>query len=415
MERGSILRRLTVVVGATLAVTVGNSLPAQALTALASPEAPNNAEAAAGWLARQLVDGERMEIVFDGTAYPDQGLTADVVLALDSAKVGQEHAAKATAWLSTPDVLSGYLGDGTAESYAGAHAKLALVAQAQGRNPASFGGVDLLSRLTALQAPSGRFSDKSSFGDNSNGITQALAVVTLERAGTAPAVAVDYLIGSACPDGGFPLYFEQPACASDVDTTGLVTQALLAAGRTAEAGKALDWLQGKQQGDGGFGGSGPTPGVNANSTGLAAAALHVGGRTAPAERAVGYLTSLQVGCAGAAADRGGIAYDRAGFSADNARRATAQAIPGITGVGLSEATAESALGPAPALDCGGAPAPSTPDTSPVDGNQPVDPVDKGRPELAATGADLGTAVTLGGVLLLAGIGLLVLRRRGTSS
>jgi hypothetical protein len=409
MDRGPIFRRLTVVVGATLALAAGGSLPANAAPG------PDTAEAAAGWLARQLADGERMETVFDGTTYPDQGLTADVVLALDSAKAGQEYAARATAWLSTPDVLSGYLGDGTTESYAGAHAKLALVAQAQGENPASFGGVDLISRLTALQAPSGRFSDKSSFGDNSNGITQALAVVALERAGTAPAPSVDYLAGSACPDGGFPLYFEQPTCASDVDTTGLVTQALLAAGRTAEAGKALDWLQGKQQGDGGFGGSGPTPGVNANSTGLAAAALHAGGRTAPAERAAGYLTALRVGCAGAAADQGAIAYDGAGFRADNARRSTAQAIPGITGIGLSEVSAEGARGPAPVLDCGGAPAPSTPDTPPADGNQPLDPVDRGRPELAATGADLGTAVTLGAVLLLAGAGLLVPRRRGTSS
>lgn len=400
-----ILRRLTVVVGTTLAVVAGASLPANA------DAAPNTAETAAGWLARQLVDGERMETVFDGTAYPDQGLTADVVLALDSAKVGQEHAAKATAWLSTPDVLSGYLGDGTAESYAGAHAKTALVAQAQGQNPASFGGVDLISRLTALQAPSGRFSDKSSFGDNSNGITQALAIIALDRNGTAPAAAVGYLAGSACPDGGFPLNFEQPTCASDVDTTGFVVQALLAADRSGEAGKALDWLQGKQQADGGFGGSGPTPGVNANSTGLAAAALHTGGRTTQAERAAGYLISLQVGCSAAAADRGAIAYDGAGFSADIARRATAQAIPGITGVGLAEVTSDGARGPAPALDCGSAPGPSTPDTPPAAETPPGTPADEGGPELAATGVDLGAVAGLTAVLLVAGTGLLVLSRR----
>src|SRR5262249_18265011 len=126
----------------------------------ASPGTENPAEAAAGWLARQLVDGERFEVEFDGVTYPDQGLTADAVLASDAAAVAQEFAGRATSWLASPEILTGYLGSGT-ESYAGPHAKLALVAIAQGLNPRAFGGVNLIQGLQALRAPSGRYSDRS--------------------------------------------------------------------------------------------------------------------------------------------------------------------------------------------------------------------------------------------------------------
>jgi hypothetical protein len=64
--------------------------------------------------------------------------------------------------------------------------------------------VDVLARLRALITPSGRFSDKSSFGDFSNGFSQSYAVLTLARAGSVPPAAVSFLAGTACPDGGFP-------------------------------------------------------------------------------------------------------------------------------------------------------------------------------------------------------------------
>ncbi|MGX7828167.1 LPXTG cell wall anchor domain-containing protein [Actinokineospora sp. 24-640] len=389
-------------------------------------DGPAPAGAAAGWLARQLTGGDHMETVFDGTAYPDHGLTADVVLALDAGGAAQDHAAAATEWLAGN--AAAYLGDGTTEAYAGAHAKLALVAQAQGEDPAAFAGVDLIARLTALRAPSGRFTDKSAYGDFSNGITQSLAVLALHRSGGAPATAVDYLAGSACPDGGFPLYLEKAPCASDVDTTGYAVQALVAVGR--EPAAALDWLAGKQQANGGFPGSGPTPGVNANSTGLAATALAAGGRAASADKAVAYLLGRQVGCTGVAADRGAIAYDASGFAAATAARATSQAIAGITGVSLDKVSADGASATAPVLACAAPPVTTTVTTAPPATTSTtattattVAPTTTAAPtttttapiadtdDLANTGVEVGPAVGVGGLLVLGGAGLLLLGRR----
>src|SRR5690349_1225564 len=96
-------RAITLLVGA-LALSFVFAGP----VAAAAPPA-NRTDAAAGWLARQLVDGERFEVVFDGVAYPDQGLTIDAVLAFAAAKVAGADAAKATAWLARPEVLTGYI------------------------------------------------------------------------------------------------------------------------------------------------------------------------------------------------------------------------------------------------------------------------------------------------------------------
>jgi hypothetical protein len=57
-------------------------------------------EAAAGWLADQLADGERIEVTFDfgdgPQTFPDQGLTADVVFALSAAGVAASNIEAAT-------------------------------------------------------------------------------------------------------------------------------------------------------------------------------------------------------------------------------------------------------------------------------------------------------------------------------
>ncbi|WBB54686.1 hypothetical protein [Verrucosispora sp. WMMD573] len=110
-------------------------------------------DAAAGWLARQLVDGERFEAVFDGVAYPDQGLTLDAVFAFAAGGVADDFGAQALAWATRPDVRDGYIGDGTTEAYAGATAKLALAVAVHGGDPTDVGGVGLIARLDLLQAP----------------------------------------------------------------------------------------------------------------------------------------------------------------------------------------------------------------------------------------------------------------------
>ncbi|MFD9738351.1 prenyltransferase/squalene oxidase repeat-containing protein [Umezawaea sp. NPDC059074] len=305
------------------------------------------ADAASGWLARQLVDGERFEVEFGGVKYPDQGLTIDAIFAFAASRTSNTNAGKAITWLARPEVTAGYVGGGT-EAYAGAHAKLMLAAQVRGKDPASFGGVDLKAGLLSLLTPSGRFSDRSDFGDYSNAFTQSLALLALDRTPSgAPATAVAFLAGTQCPDGGFPLTFGATPCASDVDSTAMVVQALRATGDTVNAAEGTGWLVTQQHTDGGFGvGAGAS---NANSTGLAAEAL-AGHRPVAAVKARQFLRSLQVGCAGAVADRGAIAYDATGFDQSTAPRATAQAVLGLTGVPLSSLNG-GGVAQAPVLTC----------------------------------------------------------------
>lgn len=293
----------------------------------------DKADAAAGWLARQMTDGERFEADFGGQKFPDQGLTIDAIFAFAAAGVSDTNAGKAIAWLAKPEVTTGYVGGG-AEAYAGAHAKLMLAAQIRGKDPASFGGVDLKTGLLSLLTPSGRFSDRSEYGDYSNALSQSLALLALDRTpGGAPASAVTFLAGTQCADGGFPQNFGEATCTSDVDATATVVQALRATGDPVNAREGTSWLVTKQHANGGFGFGTNAP--NANSTGLAAEAL-AGHRPAAAVKAREFLRSLQTGCAGAEADRGAIAYDATGLNPTTAPRATAQAILGLARIPLSD-------------------------------------------------------------------------------
>ncbi|MBB5871735.1 hypothetical protein F4553_005114 [Allocatelliglobosispora scoriae] len=309
----------------------------------------NRADAAAGWLARQLVDGERFEVVFDGVTYPDQGLTIDAIFAFAATKTGGTYASNAIGWLAEPGIRTGYIGDGTDEAYVGGTAKLALAAQVTGADATAFGGVDLITRLRGLQTPSGRFSDQSAYGDYTNSFTQSFAILTLDRtAAGAPATAVSYLAGSRCADGGYPLYLEQATCVSDVDATALATQALISAGDLVHAWPGLTWLVGQQQPGGGFATYGT---VNANSTGLAAAALQTGGRLLAAAKARAFLRSLQVNCSGPVATRGAISYTTGAFDPATAPRATAQGALGLAATGYATLSLTGATPSAPTLAC----------------------------------------------------------------
>ncbi|MGW6916425.1 peptidase [Kitasatospora sp. NPDC054939] len=325
--------------------------PATAPDSAASAATFRPDAAAAGWLARQLVDGNHFEAVFDGVAYPDQGLTVDAVLAFAATRTSDQAAARATAWLAEPANLTGYLGDGTTEAYAGATAKLLLAAEVRGADPADFGGVDLPARLRSLQSPTGRFSDRSQWGDYSNSFGQSLALIALQRApGGAPAAAVDFLAAAQCADGGYPIAFGQSVCTSDTDATALAVQALDATGRTAKARAGLDWLAAHQNADGGFAAAGATT-SNANSTGLATAALLSRGRFAAGLKGWSSLVKLQQGCSADPAVRGAVAFDASGFNPATGTRATAQAVLGLSGADLATLSAHGARPSAPTLAC----------------------------------------------------------------
>ncbi|MEV8441984.1 prenyltransferase/squalene oxidase repeat-containing protein [Actinosynnema sp. NPDC051121] len=416
----------------TAAVIAAAAVTALALAPTARAQAvptTDVSDAAAGWLARQLVDGDHFELVDSGVAYPDQGLTLDALFAFTAAGVASDSADRAAAWLAEPAIIDNYLHFGDpAESFAGAHAKLALAVQARGLDPTAFGGVDLIAGLTALQAPSGRFTNKSRYGDYSNGFSQAFAVLALDRWRGAPKAAVDYLVGTQCPDGGFPLVLEAATCVSHVDATAMAVQALLAVDRTAPAGEALKWLTGVQRPGGGFLDENATGEGNANSTGLAAQALRAGGRTAAADKAGAFLRSLQVGCTAAEADRGAIAFDRTGFTQASSLRASAQGVLGLVGVGFADLKAEGGQSGAPVLDCpvtttSPTSATTTTTTTTTDPTATSDTtatsttttavvaVAANRSTLARTGAPVGPTLWTGALLLVSGVLAVVLSRK----
>jgi hypothetical protein len=334
----------------TLSLAAAIGATAVAGPAVAATAPPTRGQAAAGWLARQLIDRSHLVEVFDGVSYPDQGGTIDAIFAFAATGTASDYAARATGWLERPSILSDYIGDGTKDSYAGATAKVALAAEVMGVNPDRFGKVDLLARLAKLLTKSGRYSDHSSFGDFSNAFSQALAILALSRHGGAPAKAVNFLIGSECANGGFPLYFAQKTCVADPDATGMDVQALLAAGRTIAAERGLRWLARVQRSNGGFATS-ASAAPNANSTGLAGEALADGGWLRRAALARNFLLSLQVGCAGKPSQRGAIAYDKTGFAQSTAVDATAQGVLGIADVPLAKLSSRGARSGAPTLEC----------------------------------------------------------------
>ena len=338
------------------------------------------AQVGAGYLARQLaVAGGHFETPYG----PDYGLTLDAVLALDAAGVGQDAARTATTFVAdhVRSYVTGADFGAPTDRYAGALAKSLTAAVAQGVDPRAFGGLDLVAELSAREDASGRFSDASAYGDYSNTFTQSFAVLGLHRAGAGPDVAaVTFLRAQQCPAGGFRLQESATPCTddstADVDSTALAVQALISVSGsgTADVSRALSWLVGQQQANGGFGGSAPTTTVNANSTGLAAQALVAGGRSAAARQAVDYLTSLQYGCAFPSALRGGIAYSGTSYADQQAkgsaavpddqdRRSTAQAVPALASTPLTVVTGSGAVANAPALACASASTTSTTSTT----------------------------------------------------
>lgn len=371
---------------------------------VATPQAQAAELSSGTWLVSQFSEGDRLLRFPNDPSSGDPGLTADGVYALAAAGVGKSTAVKAAAWLAASPQLETFIGDGEAESYVGGLTKLALVAQTLGDDPAKFGGVDLVTRLVALEEPAGRFRDRTdpSF-DQTNAFTQALAIIVLKRAGQDVAKPVAFQAAAQCPDGGFPIVFGEATCKSDVDGTAMVLQALLAAGEKIASAKALDWLVARQQADGGF--QAMVPPTNANTTGLAVGALVAGGRTAAADKAVAFLKTLQLGCAAPEAQRGAIAFDSKGFDAGTALRATVQGMLGLARVSLAEVSAASAAADVPAIVCSAppitsAPAPAGPAEAPVD------------PPLAVTGPDQVVPLTLfGSFAVVAGAVLLVVSRR----
>ncbi|MGL5866440.1 MAG: hypothetical protein ACRCYX_11330, partial [Dermatophilaceae bacterium] len=406
------------------------------------------AQLAGSYLAQELhTSGYTFSTEFQGVEYPDFGLVADAVLALNAAGTGQKAAAQATATLANR--LGTYIQADTDRDpstpnnlYVGPIAKVLIVAATQGVAPRSFGGVDLVASLEALEQPTGRFSDTGT-NDLSTTITQSLAIIGLGRVDrTVSGNALRYLRAQQCPNGGFQLAMTKGGCTADAsadpDATAMAVQALLAAGGQAAAvDRGLDFIESRQRDDGGLGGSGRSASVNATSTGLAGQALLAGGRTARARLATSYLATLQYGCSFAPVLRGGVAYDTpalreqqraqdAAAPSDQDRRSTTQAVLALSGVPLSAITAKDADATAPKPACTTAdPTPGR--TSAVDsvaserasGGESTGPAaalaaSTDAEDLARTGTDPVLPALLGLLLFVMGAAAVVVSRpRGT--
>lgn len=383
---------LALVVGALMlagvtpaAAAAPTTAPSTSLGTTADP-----APAAAGWLVGQT----RGKPYLAGQYGPDLGLTADLVLSLDAARVGQREAAAATDYLAAN--AAGYVSYNSTY-YPGSLGKLALVAEAQGRDPDGFGSVRLLHQITAMECPhAGCTPSELGFyksPDTTNGyqsvLTQALAILALQRGGDHPsAAAARWLVGQQCASGGFTVDERDTSLVcdrkdaqgnvadrSDTDSTGYVVQALVATGQRAATAKAAAYLA--RAAAGGF----ATSSVTANAAAIAAQGLTAAGSVSGAATAHAFLRRLALGCSAPAAERGavlpnaGATYDASSpGTLDPVVRATAQAAAGLTGRPLASISATGAAAEVPTLDCtprSPSPTPTPTPTSPTPSATPT--------------------------------------------
>jgi hypothetical protein len=319
----------------------------------------------ATWLAGQL---SSKGLIHNGQFdIDDYGLTADTALGLDAIG-GHPHAVRKIRRALAQHVANYTTGvdfGSPTDRYAGAIAKLLVVAQDTGARARHFGGFNVVKRLAARVSTTsptkGRIEDRSSFGDNANTIGQIFAVRGLLRANSPLAKSArHFLLEQQCGQGFFRLDFNtdksaaNQACTrqspADTDVTALaVIELWRFRSQSGALVKSLDaaskWLQRHQAANGSFGGGGPTSAANTNSTGLAGWALGVAGRCGAAEQAATWVARHQVtgDVSGTplAGERGAIAYNHAAMKAaktdgitkttrDQWRRATTQAAPALT-------------------------------------------------------------------------------------
>ncbi|MDT7538654.1 MAG: hypothetical protein QOI82_2239 [Actinomycetota bacterium] len=322
------LRLRTTVLPAVLAAALTITVAGPAAAAPAAD--PQVVSKAAALLAHDLSDTGTIVGSFDDgkgnvTTYTDYGRTLDAALALLAAGGHDGTLGRAlTTVEDAPSVASytqGAPGDKAGAAYVGATAKLAFVVALTGGDPTKVGGVNLISQLTGLETSSGHFADNSSFGDFANLFGHAFALLALKQAGqTIPDSIVQGLVTAHCPDGSYPETYPKAGtpCTGSVDATGLVLQALAAAGQTSapEVQAATSWLTGQQKPDGSFPSQAPV-----NATGYAVLGLDAVG--AGIGNALAYLAGQQN------AD-GGLRTGAPSAPASN-DFATAQALPALAG------------------------------------------------------------------------------------
>jgi energy-coupling factor transport system substrate-specific component len=265
----------------------------------------------------------------------------------------------------------------------GERSRTILALRAAGVAPARAGGRDLLGELVRAQEDDGSFAGRVN--------TTAFAILALRAAGRSASdravrAGAAFIASQANDDGGFN--FAGKGGPSGADDTGAALQALAAAGRRRSrvARRAADWLERRQNPDGGFAlQTGPS---NAQSTAWAVQGLIAAGREPARVRRggsrspLGYLRSLIMAS-------GAIRYSRT--SAQTPVWVTAQALTALAGKPFP-------LRPAPrarrSRAAAAAPATAQPTATPAPAPKPKpEPLAAARPEKPAL--DVGTLLTPG--------------------
>ncbi len=229
----------------------------------------------------------------------------------------------------------------------GDSAKLILAAVAAGRNPRNFGGVDLVASLEAALDDSGLYGG----AETGNVFGQSLAILALKATGRPiPASAVDWLVGVQLDDGSWSWNGDTTPGSGDSNSTALAVQALVAAGeQDAAVNKAVEYLRGIQNEDGGFPYQKPSDfgsDTDANSTAYVIQALiATGNDPAGDDWAVGGNTPVDA-LAGLQLESGAFAW-QAAVPGDNFL-ATVQAVPALAGKAFLDVTGSMDVGEATA-------------------------------------------------------------------
>lgn len=430
-ERGLARRTGPAAVLATILVAglaggpVATASPARFATAASATEA---VAAAVDYVAGQLVDGDHVEA--DG--FVQHGQTLDVAFGLSAAGDADETLDAVTAYMTTDEAVGAYTqgvpNDMDDAAYVGGTGKLGLAATLWGMDPTDLAGRDLVAQLQSLEQDSGRFSDRSEFGDFSTVLSQSFAVLFLTAAeGVEPsAESEQFLVEAQCDDGGFPVDFAATAadCAASPDATGLALQALLAVDARDDSAElspehldaaraALAWLEDTRDADGSWQ---AFDAPNVNATAYAAMGQLAAG--AAADPSIAWLAGLQL-------PDGGLPLTP--DAAESDLFATAQALAPLASASLLSldesvltAAAITAAEPtAPESPATTAPATTAPATTPAPTAATTD---------AATSAPAISESSDGGVstvvlvvvlvalgLLLAGVAVVVAARRRTAS
>ncbi|MFI7355747.1 prenyltransferase/squalene oxidase repeat-containing protein [Streptomyces avidinii] len=275
------------------------------------PDPPNvppgtvDVAAATRWLTGKLTDGQR--VVDEGSTTPNYLLTTEVVYALAGADPKSPAARKAADFLATPAHTDAYAypagKDGIPDATAAA--RLALVAEATGKDPRAFGGHDLLGDLLTYVCPrdigDGETIDgcltKGDFRTTGQSDAQAMAVIALLNGGvTPPADAVKRLTGLQCEDGGFTSILIRSGgwCDSDAASTALIALALKrAGGHDAVVDKARASLRKTQLPTGAWPAAAYMTTGSPFATGWASQALRALGDTPHADAGLFWLSKQQ--------------------------------------------------------------------------------------------------------------------------